>query len=207
MIYYIGIHGPKRVGKDSFGFALQCAIDLWGHADACACCDRMAAPLYEWAASITGMTIERLMGKDKDLPLDASMTRNRSLWGISSRQVLLDIGIFVRRTYGMDFLNNCLEMRSRVVNEHRPVDYPLFVIVTDIRTEAEAAMMDLTFDLTRDGCVYENTITEHAFDPAIVKNLIPIHIKTIADDKERSRMADFSAIVTDHIKPLLPETV
>ena len=193
MIYYIGIHGPKRVGKDQFATNLSKFIsttekDLGDRYSI----DRLAEPLYVWGQTITGLSKQYLMGSDKDTPLTDVSTHNASLLGRTPRSILLDLGIFVRNTYGHSFLNDCLSMRAE--EEAGNLSADLWIFVPDVRTEFEARRMDITFDLTRDGCVYEGGITEHEF--VGVKGVIPIHLKTCDDT---SQACDFKKVYTQII--------
>lgn len=190
MIYYIGIHGPKRVGKDEFARNLASHIstsekDLGDRYNI----DRLAEPLYVWGQAITGLSRDFLMGGDKDTPLTDKMTHNASLVGRTPRSILLDLGIFVRGQYGQSFLNDCLSMRAEEEASHLSDD--LWVFVPDVRTESEAKRMDITFDLTRDGCSYENTITEHEIRGSQGVHTFDVHLKTCSDT---SKACDFKAI-------------
>jgi hypothetical protein len=191
MIHYIGIHGPKRVGKDEFAKNLSRFINTSERDKGDRIyIDRLAHPLYVWCSEITGWSHTDLMGSKKDTPLNGSAIRNGSLIGRTPRSLLLDLGIFVRQTYGQNFLNNCLIQRAESVR----FSDDLWVFVPDVRTEAEAAHMDLTFDLSRDGCSYEGGITEHAFEG--LKSVVPIHLKTCDDT---SLACDFRSIYTNHL--------
>jgi hypothetical protein len=187
MIFYIGIHGPKRVGKDEFARNLASHIstsekDLGDRYNI----DRLAEPLYVWGQAITGLPKSYLMGDEKDTPLTDLNTHNASLLGRTPRSILLDLGIFVRGQYGQSFLNDCLSMRAEEEAGHLSAD--LWLFVPDVRTEFEARRMDITFDLSRDGCAYEGSITEHEFSGVRV---VPIHLKTCSDT---SQACDFKAI-------------
>lgn len=187
MIYYIGIHGPKRVGKDEFARNLSRFVgtterDLGDRYSI----DRLAEPLYAWGEMITGLPKAYLMGSDKDTALTDLRTNNASIVGRTPRSLLLDLGIFVRKQYGNGFLNDCLSMRSE--DEAANLACDLWVFVPDVRTEFESKRMDITFDLSRDGCSYEGGITEHAFSDVCT---IPIHLKTCS---ETSQACDFRSI-------------
>lgn len=196
MIYYIGIHGPKRVGKDEFARNLAKFIgtsekDLGDRY----VIDRLAEPLYVWGQTITGLSRDWLMGESKDTPLTALNTLNASLVGRTPRSILLDLGIFVREKYGPNFLNDCLSMRAEEKAAHLMED--LWILVPDVRTEFEAQRMDITFDLSRDGCAYEGGITEHAFDPSKVKGLVSLKLSTCDDT---SQAHDFKLIYSHILK-------
>lgn len=189
MIYYIGIHGPKRVGKDLFAANLSRFIgttdrDRGDHVTT----DRLADPLYRWVSEITGWTVGRLMGREKDTPFTEETVDNKSLIGRTPRSLLLDQGLFVREKYGQYLLNHCLEVRSRSIYKRIPSD--LWVFVPDVRTEVEADMMTFMFDLSRDGCHYENTVTEHALGRM---GMYQVHLKTCDD---ASQACDFKKLHT-----------
>ena len=137
MIYYIGIHGPKRVGKDQFAINLSKhvgSIHLTtekGLGDS-AVIDRLADPLYVWAEAISGLSQDDLMGPLKDSPLTFKTTDNAGLVGRTPRSILLDLGIFVREKYGHSFLNDCLCMRAEKEAGYAFND--LWVFVPDVRT-------------------------------------------------------------------------
>ena len=57
--------------------------------------------------------------------------------------------------------------------------------------------MDITFDLTRDGCAYEGGITEHAFDPNKVKGLVSLKLNTCDDT---SQACDFKTVYESILK-------
>ena len=187
MIHFIGIHGPKRVGKDLFAANLASEIQKFnGHTTMI---DRLADPLYVWAKEVTGWPIQRLMGHEKDTPFTVETALNKSLIGKTPRSVLLDLGIFVRQNYGMTFLNECQILRARSHTLRGSGD--LWILVPDVRTETEATYMNLVFDLSRDGCAYEGTLTEHAIGGGKGVHLCPIHLKTCDD---ASKACDFKLV-------------
>lgn len=199
MIRYIGIHGPKRVGKDSFANEISMRIgvpagllgdDVELEHDVYVV-DRLAHPLYVWVSEITGIPVFELMGPRKDEPLTIQRTSNKSVHGITSRQLLLDQGMFVRGKYGNDFLNQCLIQRAHRLDEQAGED--LWVFVADVRTDAEAEQMDLMFDLTRDGCSYDGSVTECQLTTQKV-TIVPIHLKNLEPMQEYSEACDFDAI-------------
>lgn len=185
MIHFIGIHGPKRVGKDLF--AANLATEIQKADGQSVLIDRLADPLYIWAKEVTGWPVHRLMGHEKDTPFTAETALNKSLIGRTPRSVLLDLGIFMRQNYGMKFLSECQIMRAKTHTCLRG-DGDLWILVPDVRTEEEANYMEKIFDLTRDGCAYEGGLTEHAIGGI---GVIPIHLKTCTD---ASKACDFTLI-------------
>ena len=197
MIYYIGIHGPKRVGKDILAKHLVRNLGPGVHTKRRVVIDRLADPLYHFAASISGWTTTRLMGSEKD-SIFGQKTHNISIRPFTPRQVLLNLGVHVRDTYGMGFLNDCLKQRSKTLADTLPDHYNLVVIVPDVRTEIEASMMHIVFDVHREGCAFEGGLTEHELQGI---DTVRVQAMTVSDP-ERYDPFDTAEIVRTHLHPL-----
>lgn len=176
MIHYIGFHGPKRVGKDYVAAGIARVIEEYDLADykQTVIVDRIALPLYHWAESITGYPLEHLMGLEKDNPLKNVANIPPELVGTTPRQILLDHGLWVRKTYGQDFLFNCLKARSEVKENSMHSGQDLWVMIADVRTEPEAALCKIVFEIERDGYLYEGGVTESKLTSPVVN----VHMKT-----------------------------
>ncbi len=176
MIHYIGFHGPKRVGKDYV--AANLAEVLRSHElndyKQTVVIDRIARPLYDWTAAVTGLPDEHLMGHEKDTPFKESANIPPELVGQTPRQVLLDQGLHVRALYGQDFLFNCLKCRSEAEYNRLHDGQDLWVLIADIRTDPEAKLCELVFDISREGYFYEGGVTEVKLTVPVIE----VHMKT-----------------------------
>jgi hypothetical protein len=188
MIHYIGFHGPKRVGKD---YVASHLAEVLREHKLHTTIDRIARPLYEWAQAITGLPDEYLMGHEKDTPLKNSVNIPPELVGHSPRKILLDHGIWVRKTYGEQFLFNCLKARAESLSE----DHDLWVMIADVRTDAEASLCDVVFEILREGYVYEGGVTESKLTVPV----IDIHMKTNVFHP----VHQFQEIFKQHLEPLI----
>jgi hypothetical protein len=156
MSVFVGINGPKRVGKDTFAENISSHLKL----KFSIIIDRIADPLYKWASSITGLSYAELMGEDKDKiwQEDAPFP---NLVGRSPRSLLLDLGNFTRDCYGEDFLVNSLlnKYSDQMFDWDKINKYPI-ILVPDVRTQVEADSMDILIGLEREGCSFSGGRTE-----------------------------------------------
>lgn len=157
MSIFIGINGPKRVGKDTFAENLSGCLKY----NFSVIIDRIADPLYKWANSITGLSIAELMGPEKDTVWTEETKPFPNLIGRSPRSLLLDLGNFTRDSYGEDFLVNSLKNKySHKMFDWQKITKQPVIIVPDVRTECEAAAMDILIGLEREGCNFVGGRTE-----------------------------------------------
>ena len=177
---YIGIHGPKRIGKDTFAKNLKQAFMDVGEPRVAI--GRIADPLYNWAADITGWMVDDLMGSRKDDKWNTGNAPIPSLAGHSPRDMLLDLGLFVRDKYGEAFMVQALK---RDYNKNR---FCRIVLVVDVRTNVEAEAMDFVFDLERDGCVYAGGRTESNLTTGVLRKL------TLKTCEDTTQAIDFKAL-------------
>lgn len=183
MTLFIGMHAPKRTGKDTFARHLKSMIEeLTFPYHKVVYISRMARPLYVWAEAVTGWKTERLMGAEKDTAWTAKTAPCKNLIGHSPRSLLLDLGLWAKEKYGEDFLANTL--RGRFWKGH--VD---FVLVPDIRNDVEGKTMDLVFDLHREGFQFEGGRTESPLS-------IPMTTIVLKTCEDTSQAADYRAIAT-----------
>ena len=162
MTYFIGVAGPKGVGKDTFSTGLARAMIVMNHI---ATIGRLADPLYNAVSWLTGLSLPTLMNqrlKEKvwtkeDAPFPA-------LVGKCIRDMLIDIGEDMRNRYGEDVFVKALKARAKSTEEQ-----PEFVIVTDVRTDPEAKEMDLTILLSREGITYKGGKTESPLSVDVLK--------------------------------------
>jgi hypothetical protein len=157
MTFFVGISGPKRVGKDTFAQHLSSRLIHRKNV----IIDRIADPLYKWAENITGLTIAELMGPEKDIVWTEETAPFKNLIGKSPRSLLLDLGNFTRDSYGEDFLVNSLKNKySHKMFDWQKITKQPVIIVPDVRTECEAAAMDILIGLEREGCNFVGGRTE-----------------------------------------------
>lgn len=152
MTVYIGIGGPKGVGKDSFSQELL----RWLHsAGKDAQIERLADPLYKIVSELTGLDVKVLLSQQvKNRKWTEKIAPYPSLVGKAPRDLLIEIGQDLRTRYGDDVLVQALKARSAAGD---------YVIVTDVRTDPEAKLMDTTIELSREGISYVGGATESGF--------------------------------------------
>src|SRR5271157_527387 len=153
MTLYIGVGGPKRVGKDTFSMGLNKELCA---AKCTSVIERLADPLYFMVEQLTGISSENLQDQSKKEKIWTNDTAPfPSLVGKCIRDLLLETGEDLRRRYGEDVLARALKAREKSHKE--------YVIVTDVRTNPEALAMDIVFELQRAGVTYKGGKTESGF--------------------------------------------
>lgn len=195
MKYFVGICGPAGVGKNIFTGQLirelHALVPLeWGITEDC-----IAYPAYELVAGLTGMPIVDLMNRTiKDTEWTAETAPQPGLIGVSPRDMLLGVLMQIRREYGEAAPVRGLKLR-RADSVFSPAG---ICVVTDVRTNAEAAEMDYTIELSRDGISYKGGHTESGIALPDMK----VRLKTV-DRVSMEAMADFRGIAAAVIKALL----
>ena len=196
MSVFIGINGPKRVGKDTFVEQISSYLK----SDFSVIIDRIADPLYRWAISITGLSYSELMGPGKDTVWNADTAPFPNLIGRSPRSLLLDLGNFTRDSYGEDFLvNSLLNKYSNKMFDWDKINKLPIVLVPDVRTKCEADSMNILIGLERDGCSFVGGRTENGVD----KNSFWKKVKMQNVENGNLQLAcDYKKIAEDLIKEI-----
>ena len=162
MTYYIGVAGPKGVGKDTFSTGLSRAMIVMNHL---ATVQRLADPLYNAVSWLTGLSLPTLMNqKLKERIWTKADAPFPALVGKCIRDMLIDIGEDMRKRYGEDVFIKSLKARVKSV-----IQCSEYVIVTDVRTDPEAKEMDLTILLSREGITYKGGKTESPLSVDVLK--------------------------------------
>ena len=145
----VGLHGPKRTGKDTVAKGLRDKV--WFQQKEHAHLDSFAQPLYRCVSALTGLVLEQLQDESaKETLWTISTAPTQSLVGWSPRKLLEFIGTqVVRDQLGA---NHWVElMKARLANRHTGL-----TIITDVRFGNEAQICDAVIELRREGVDYDD---------------------------------------------------
>ncbi len=148
----IGICGPKGTGKDttadnlmSWFYERSVEMNITWFAD----------PLYEAVSILTGVPVHQLRDQAyKNATWTEETAPIKSLAGTSPRELLKDLGMWVRDEVSADHWAQHLLARTAKYRNPKYNDNKSWWMVPDLRFQNEAAICDICIEVRREGIEY-----------------------------------------------------